>query len=202
MITWHALILLSPTSYADIPTDSVLYLPPALQVADPELQKTIEQLDLLYRNGDDKGAIDLLHHALTISITRSLRSDKAVLEDKIARYYILQADLEDAKTSLLHAEEDSLPLHNQILQAHILAEISLVARTYQAPTESLSLATRAIDLARSSKNLSIISYCLGELGLHRSSRMKSQLMLSLRSRRLFKLITSTTTPKRQAICYG
>jgi hypothetical protein len=165
MITWLALMLPSWTSYADIPTDSVLYLPPVLQVTDPELQKTIEQVDLLYRNGDDKRAIDLLHHALNISIARSLRSDKAVLEDRIARYYVLQADLEDAKTSLLHAEEDSLSLHNQVLQAHVLAELSSVARTYQVPTESLSFATRAIDLARSSKNLWIISYCLGELGL-------------------------------------
>ena len=165
MITWLTLMLPSWTSYADIPTDSVLYVPPVLQVTDPELQKTIEQVDLLYRNGDDKRAIDLLHRALNISIARSLRSDKAVLEDGIARYYILQADLEDGKTFLLHAEEDSLSLHNQVLQAHILAELSLVARTYQAPTESLSFATRAIELARSSKNLWIISYCLGELGL-------------------------------------
>jgi len=114
MITWFALILPSCTSYADIPTDSVLYLPPALQVTDPELKKTIDQVDLLYRNGDDKGVIDLLQGALNISIARSLRSDKAVLEDRIARYYILQADLEDGKTSLLHAEEESLSLQNQI----------------------------------------------------------------------------------------
>jgi len=34
-----ALILHSFTSYADVPIDSVLYTPPALQVTDPELQK-------------------------------------------------------------------------------------------------------------------------------------------------------------------
>ena len=150
---------------ANSPSTAAVYLPQALQVADPELQKITSPVDLLNRSGNSKGAFALLSRALAIATQRSLISDKAILEDKIGDYLISEAQLEQGKAALLHAEEDALSLQNQTLQAYIMVDLSLVARTYEAPAESLTLANRAMDLARKSKNLWIQSLCLGELGL-------------------------------------
>ncbi len=158
-------ILVSQICLASSPSDTEAYFPQALQVADPELQEIISPVDVLSRNGDGNAAFALLSRALAIATQRSLISDKAILEDKIGDYFISEAQLEQGKAALLQAEEDALSLQNQVLQAYIMVDLSLVARTYEAPAESLTLANRAMDLARKSKNLWIQSLSLGELGL-------------------------------------
>jgi tetratricopeptide (TPR) repeat protein len=65
---------------------------------------------------------------------------------------------------MLGALSDSTKTASLVLQADILVALSSMAQASGNSTEALDIASRAVDLARKSKNLFIQSCALGELG--------------------------------------
>ncbi len=139
-------------------------VPPELQASDPDVKAYLDSAKKLQQDGDYAGVFQQLQKALVLCTQKGLLADKALLEAKLAVAYFVQGKLEDAKQQFLSAFEDSAKTGNPVLQADTLIALSSPARASGKMDEAFDLATRALDLARKSKNLWIQSRCLGELG--------------------------------------
>jgi tetratricopeptide (TPR) repeat protein len=89
-----------------------------------------------------------------------LLADKTLLEAKLAVAYFTQGNLENARQRLLSAFEDLAKTGNLVLQADTLIGLAALAQASGKINDALDLATRALDLARKSKNFRIQSRCL------------------------------------------
>ena len=139
------------------------YRPPEMQFSDPEIKSTMESAKALSENGDYDQAIREVEKALQLSVEKNLRTDRALLEDTLARTYILRGDISRAKDYLVSAETLASETGNLVLKAEILATLSNIARIERDPQKAQEFAGQAVDLARKSKNLWIQAFCLGEL---------------------------------------
>jgi CHAT domain-containing protein/tetratricopeptide (TPR) repeat protein len=165
-IVFWLLILLAfpPTSHGQPQGGDKDYVPAEMQAADPQVKTYLDSADALGQNGEYDQAFLQLQKALELCVRKDLRSDKALLEAKIAATYVMRGDIEHAKQFWLSVDTDSVAVGNLVLQADALTALSGIARSYQKMDEALDLATRALEIARKSKNLWIQSHCLGELG--------------------------------------
>jgi CHAT domain-containing protein/tetratricopeptide (TPR) repeat protein len=158
------LLVFLPSIPGQVQGDEQNYVPSEMQVADPEVKTYLDTADTQEKNGEYEQAFLQLQKALELCVKKDLRTDKALLEDKIGATYALRGDFEHAKESFLSAYSDASGTEDLVLQADTLIGLSSIAGSYQRMDEALDLATRALEFARRSKNLWIQSRCLGELG--------------------------------------
>lgn len=139
------------------------YLPPEMQFSDPEIKSAMESTKALSESGDYDQAISAIEKALQLSVTKNLRTDRALLGATLARTYILRGDISRAEAYLSSAERLASQTGNLVLMADILATLSDIARIEGDPQKAQGFASHAVELARESKNLWIQAFCLGEL---------------------------------------
>ena len=139
------------------------YRPAEMQLSDPEVKSAVDSTKALSESGDYDQAIREIEKALQLSIKKNLRTDRALVEDDLARTYILRGDISRAEDYLNSAETLASETGNLVLEAETLATLSDLARTESDEQKAQELMSQAVDLARKSKNLWIQAYCLGEL---------------------------------------
>jgi CHAT domain-containing protein/tetratricopeptide (TPR) repeat protein len=140
------------------------YVPPELQASHPEITAYLDSSEKLGQAGNYGEVSQQLRKALDLCTSKGFIADRAIIEAHLGSAYFLQGKLEDAKQSFLNAFSDSLTSKNLVLQADVLVALSSIAQGAGQMTEALDLVTKALGLARSSKDLFIQSRCLGELG--------------------------------------
>jgi len=139
-------------------------VPPELQASDPDVKAYIDSAEKLQQDGNYADGFQQLQKALDLCTQKGLLADKALLEAKLAVAYFVQGKLEDANQQFLNSFADSTKTGNLVLQADTLIALTALAQASGKMDKALGLATRALDLARKSKNFWIQSRCLGELG--------------------------------------
>jgi CHAT domain-containing protein/uncharacterized protein HemY len=140
------------------------YVPPELQASDPEIKAYLDTAEKLSREGNYSESFQQLQKTLGVCTGKGLVADKALIEAKLGVASFVQGKLDDAKEYWVHSLSDSQSASNLVLQADVLVAISSMAQGAGNLTEALELITKAVDLARKSKNLFMQSRCLGELG--------------------------------------
>ncbi len=140
------------------------YVPPELQASEPEIKAYIELADKSARSGNYPGAFQQLQQALDVCTRKELLSDRALIEAKLGAAYFVQGKLEDARQQWLNSFSDSVKTENLVLQADTLVALSAMSLSTGNIDEAVKLETKALDLARKSKNFFIQSRCLGEFG--------------------------------------
>jgi len=140
------------------------YVPSELQASDPDVKAYLDSVEKLQQDGNYADGFQQLQKALDLCTQKGLFADKALLEAKLAVAYFVQGKLEDANQQFLNSFADSTKTGNLVLQADTLIALTALAQASGKMDKALGLATRALDLARKSKNFWIQSRCLGELG--------------------------------------
>lgn len=140
------------------------YVPPELQASDPQVKGYLDSSDKLSSKGDYIQAFQQLQKALDLCTAKGFVADKALVEARLGGAYFVQGKLTDAKQLWLDSFADAVKTANLVLQADALVALSGMSQASGNPAEALDLGTRALDLARKSKNLFIQSRCFGELG--------------------------------------
>ena len=148
------------------------YEPPELQFTDPEIKAVVDSTKSMQQNGEYEAVTRELQNALQLSIRKKLRTDRALLEALLARVSILRGDLTAAKSYLISAEGVASDVGNLVLEAHVLASLSDLARAEHDTQKAYDLGNRAVDLARKSKSLWVQAYCLGELAYLQMSQQE------------------------------
>jgi CHAT domain-containing protein len=140
------------------------YAPPELQPSDPEVKACLDSAERSGQEGNYPELFRQLLKAFDLSSKKGIVADMALVEAKLGASYFIQGKFEDAKQQWSSAFSDSLTAGNLVLQAEALIALSSMANATGNTSEALDFETRALDLARKSKNLWIQSRCLGELG--------------------------------------
>ena len=150
------------------------YVPVELQASSPEVKVYLDTAEKLSREGSYSESFQQLKKALDLCTNKGLVADKPLIEAKLGAASFVQGKLDDAKEYWVHSLSDSQSVSNLVLQADVLVAISSMAQSAGNPIEALDLLTKALDLARKSKNLFIQSRCLGELGRLRLTQGKEK----------------------------
>ncbi|HWZ44766.1 MAG TPA: CHAT domain-containing protein [Candidatus Saccharimonadales bacterium] len=140
------------------------YVPPELQASDPQVQAFFDASDKSEENGNYPEAFQHLQKALDLCVKKGFLGDRALVEARMSVVYFLQGKIEDTKRLRLSSLTDSLKTGNLVLQADTLVALFTMAQVSGNMNEALDLATKALDVARKSKNFWIQSRALGELG--------------------------------------
>lgn len=150
----------SQTSPATTPEQ---YVPPELQVADPNVKTALDAAEKSANLGNYGECLGYLQKALQLATKQKSPADRAIVENRIAVYYATQGNLQAAKSEWLNALSDGTAVTNLVLQADVLVALSALSQQGGDLDESLKGVNRALALARKSKNLYIQSRALGEL---------------------------------------
>jgi len=145
-------------------TASHRYVPPELQISDPEVKALVDSVEKMQQEGKYSESFHELQKALDLSVSRGSLADKGLIEAKLGATYFLQGRLEDARQQWVNSISDSLKTNNLVLQTDTLVALASMAQVSGNLAEAIDLAGKALVLARRSKNLFIQSRCLGELG--------------------------------------
>ena len=149
------------------------YSPPELQASDPDVKGCLDSAEKSGHEGNYPELLRQLLKAFDLSLKKGIVADKALIEAKLGEAYAIHGKLEDAKQQWSNAFADSLTTGNLVLQADALVALSSMAQATGNTSEALDFVSKAVDLARKSKNLWIQSRCLGELGSLQLSQGKS-----------------------------
>jgi CHAT domain-containing protein len=140
------------------------YVPVELQASNPEVKAYLDTAENLSGEGSYSESFQQLRKALDLCTGKGLVADKPLIEAKLAVASFMQGKLDDAKEYWVRSLSDSQTASNLVLQADVLVSISSMAQAAGNLTEAIELITKALDLAKKSKNFFMQSRCLGELG--------------------------------------
>jgi tetratricopeptide (TPR) repeat protein len=161
-------LLLPPHAVASPQTSSAtaprVYVPPELQVADPNVKALLDSADKSATLGNYGECLSFLQLALKLATKQKSLADRAVVEDTLAVYYFQQGRLEEAKSQWLNSLSDGVAVSNLVLQADVLVALSALSQQGGDLDQSLKGANQAVELAKRSKNFYIESRALGESG--------------------------------------
>jgi CHAT domain-containing protein len=139
------------------------YIPTELQVSDPAVKVLVDSAEQSAKVGNYPQCLASLQKALELSTKQKSTGDRAIVESRLAVYYVSQGNLEEAKARWLDSLSDGMAVSNLVLQADVLVALSAMSQQGGNLEESLKAAHRALDLANKSKNLYIEARALGEL---------------------------------------
>ena len=139
------------------------YVPPELQVADPDIKKLLDSAAKSATLGNYAEYLRLLQKALDNATKLRFVADRAIVEDNLARYYFTQGKLEEAKSHWLNSLSDGVAVSNLVLQADVLVALSALQQASGHLDQAMKAVNQALDLSRKSKSLYIESRVLGEL---------------------------------------
>ncbi len=139
------------------------YVPPELQVTDPNVKAALDSADKSGKLGNYGECLKFLQKALELATSQKSLADRAIVEDKFAVYYFIQGKLEDAKSQWINSLSDGVTVSNLVLQADVLVALSSLQQLSGHLDQAMKTAHQALDLSRRSKDLYIESRVLGEL---------------------------------------
>jgi len=133
------------------------YVPPELQVADPDVKTLLDSAEKSAKQGNFGDSLPFLQKALQLVTKQKSLADKAIVEDKFAVYYFTQGKLDEAKAQWLNALSDGTTVSNLVLQADVLVALSALQQTSGHLDQATKAVTQALDLARKSKSPGVCS---------------------------------------------
>ena len=163
LVVWLSLLLLCVMATADPEAPHHAYVPPELQVADPEIKALLESAENSAKLGNYGEVLAPLEKALELATKLNAVADRAIVEDHLAVYYFTQGKLEDAKSQWLKSLSDGTASSNLVLQADVLVALSALHQSSGHVDRAIKAVNEALELSRKSKNLYIQSRVLGEL---------------------------------------
>src|ERR1019366_7587090 len=140
------------------------YVPPELQVADPNVKAYLDSADKSAKLGNDGECLTSLQKALELATKQKSLADKGIVEDGLAVYYFTQGKLEDAKSQWVSSLSDGMAVSNLVLQADVLVALATLQQASGHLDQAIITVNKALDSSRKSKSLYIESRVLGELG--------------------------------------
>jgi CHAT domain-containing protein/ATP/maltotriose-dependent transcriptional regulator MalT len=158
--------LFSPIAIAaaqTAPTAHQNYVPPELQVADPNVKAYLDSAEKSAKLGNDGESLTSLQKALELATKEKFLADRGIVEDKLAVYYFTQGKLEDAKSQWVNSLSDGMAVSNLVLQADVLVALATLQQTSGHLDQAMKTVSQALDLSRKSKSLYLESRVLGEL---------------------------------------
>ncbi len=162
--TLSLLTLFSVSFAASDEKDGKKFVPPELQVSDPEIRQLVESTQQQSGCGSLERSISLLRKAQELSTSRKLISDRALIEDSLGGLFFANGKLEDARQMFVRALEDGVSSSNLAVQADVLVALAVFEQVKEEPGAGIDLLQRALEKARKSKSLFLQSRVLGELG--------------------------------------
>ena len=139
------------------------YVPPELQIADPNVKAYLDSAEKSAKLGNDGECLTFLQKALELATKEKSVADRGIVEDKFAVYYITQGKVEDAKLQWVHSLSDGMAISNLVLQADVLVALAALQQAGGHLDQAIKAVNQALDLSRKSKSLFIESRVLGEL---------------------------------------
>lgn len=139
------------------------YVPPELQVADPNVKAYLDSAEQSTKLGNDGDCLTSLQKALELATKEKSVADRGIVENKLAVYYFAQGKLEDAKSLWVNSLSDGMEVSNLVLQADVLVALAALQQAGGHLDQAIKAVNQALDLSRKSKNLFIESRVLGEL---------------------------------------
>lgn len=162
------LFSLAPCAIATLETSPATahqrYVPPELQVADPNVRASLDSAEQLAKLGNDGECLTSLQKALELATKEKSLGDRGIVEDKLAVYYFMQGKLEDAKSQWVNSLSDGMAVSNLVLQADVLVALATLQQVSGHLDQAMNTVNQALDSSRKSKSLYIESRVLGELG--------------------------------------
>jgi len=159
--------VLSPLAIAAAQTSPTTtpqrYVPPELQIADPNVKAYLDSADKSAKLGNDGECLTSLQKALELATKQKSLADKGIVEDGLAVYYFTQGKLEDARSQWVNSLSDGMAVSNLVLQADVLVALATLQQTSGHLDQAMKTVNQALDLSRRSKSLYLESRVLGEL---------------------------------------
>lgn len=165
LVATIAILLVSTGSLCQQPPPpSERYIPPEFRPSDPGIQNLIDSASKAATEGQYSERTKLLQQALTQCAAKSIVADKAIVEDDLGSAYFMEGRLDDARTQWINALSDSVQSSSLSVQADALVALSGLAQALGNFPEALDLSSRAVEVARKSQDLYVLSRALGEHG--------------------------------------
>jgi CHAT domain-containing protein len=139
------------------------YVPPELQVADPNVRTYLDSAEKSARLGNDGECLASLQKALELATKQKSLADKGIVEAGLGVYYFARGKLEDAKSQWVNSLSDGVAVSNLVLQADVLVALATLQQGSGHLDQAMKTVNQALDLSRKSKSLYVESRVLGEL---------------------------------------
>src|ERR1019366_4701802 len=139
------------------------YVPPELQVVDPNVKAYLDSAEESAKLGNDGECLTSLQKALELATKQKSLADKGIVEARLGVYYFTQGKLEDAKSQWVSSLSDGMAVSNLVLQADVLVALAALQQGSGHLDQALNTVNQALDSSRKRKRLYIESRVLGEL---------------------------------------
>ncbi|MGA9414186.1 MAG: hypothetical protein WBV60_05800 [Terriglobales bacterium] len=149
---------------ASQPATHQKYVPPELQVADPNVKAYLDSAEKAAELGNDGECLTSLQKALELATKRESLADKGIVETRLGVYYFAQGKVEDAKSQWANSLSDGMAVSNLVLQADVLVALAALQQASGHLDQAMNTVKQALDFSRKSKNVYIESRVLGEFG--------------------------------------
>ncbi len=159
--TSRQVLALPQTSSAT--TNHQRYVPPELQVAEPDVKAYLDSAERSAELGNDAECLTFLQRALELATKEKSVADRGIVEDRFAVYYFTQGNIETAKSHWVNSLSDGVAVSNLVLQADVMVALSALQQTSGHLDQAMSTVNQALDFSRKAKSLYMESRVLGEL---------------------------------------